>query len=249
MTIDWWTFALQAINFLILAWLLKRFLYQPVRQVIEKREALSAEAARKLEDDRKAAQAAKAEFEAKTAEAAKTRRQLKEEALAETAADRERIVAEARAEAAQITDAARSAIAEERQHAVADLKREVLDLAADMAGKLLARAAADIDDEAFLKDLEDRIGEFDDTELRQIGADGGSGTPEPTIVTARPLGKAARAAWQKRIAKLLASDGALHFETDPDLIAGAELHLGNTTVRSTWASQLRQARAAMADEK
>jgi F-type H+-transporting ATPase subunit b len=249
MTIDWWTFALQAINFLILAWLLKRFLYQPVRQVIERREALSAEAARKLEDDRKAAQAAKAEFEAKAAEAASTRRQLKEEALAETAADRERIVAEARTEAAGITDAARSAVAEERQRAMAELKGDVLELAADMAGKLLVRAAADIDDEPFLKDLEERIGEFDDSELRRLEAAGGSGSSGPTIVTARPLDKAARAAWQKRISKLLAGDGALRFETDPALIAGAELRLGNTTVRSTWASQLRQARAAMADEK
>ncbi len=248
MTIDWWTFALQAINFLILAWLLKRFLYQPVRQVIERREALSAEAARKLEDDRKAAQAAKAEFEAKTAEAAATRRQLKEEALAETAADRERIVAEARTEAAGITDAARKAVAEERQRAMADLKGDVLDLAAELAGKLLARAAGGIDDEPFLKDLESRIGEFDETELQRLKT-AGAGSPEPTIVTARPLGKAARKAWQERVSKLLASDGALRFETDPALIAGAELHLGNTTVRSTWASQLQQARAAMADEE
>lgn len=248
MTIDWWTFALQAINFLILAWLLKRFLYQPVRQVIEKREALSAEAARKLEDDREAAQAAKAEFEAKAAEAAATKRQLKEEALAETAADRERIVAEARTEAAGITDAARSAVAEERQRAIADLKGDVLDLAADLAGKLLARAAAGIDDEPFLRDLETRIGEFDDTELQRLKTAGG-GSPEPTIVTARPLGEAARKAWQERVSKLLASDGALKFETDPQLIAGAELHLGNTTVSSTWASQLQQAKAAMADEK
>lgn len=249
MTIDWWTFALQAINFLILAWLLRRFLYQPVRQVIAKREALSAEAARNLEEDRKAAQAAQAEFEAKTAQAARTRRQLKEEVLAETAADRERIVAEARTEAVQITDAARSAVAEERRRAVADLKDEVLDLAADMAGKLLARTAEHIDDGPFLKELEDRVGQFDETELQRGSAGGGIGSQQPIIVSARPLGKAAREGWQKRISKLLASNGPVRFETDPDLIAGAELHLGSTIVRSTWASQLQQARAAMADEK
>ena len=41
MPFDWWTFALQAINFLILAWLLQHFLYQPVMRVVAARRAES----------------------------------------------------------------------------------------------------------------------------------------------------------------------------------------------------------------
>ena len=37
MELDWTTFLLEVINFLILVWLLKRFLYQPVLEVIGKR--------------------------------------------------------------------------------------------------------------------------------------------------------------------------------------------------------------------
>ncbi|AOH87284.1 hypothetical protein AWL63_24355 (plasmid) [Sphingomonas panacis] len=39
MHIDWWTLALQAINVLILVWLLARFLYRPVMKVIADRQA------------------------------------------------------------------------------------------------------------------------------------------------------------------------------------------------------------------
>ena len=41
MQIDWWTLALQTINFLVLVWLLTHFLYRPVRQVIAERKALA----------------------------------------------------------------------------------------------------------------------------------------------------------------------------------------------------------------
>ena len=39
MEIDWWTLAIQTVNFLVVVWLLSRFLYRPVRRMIEAREA------------------------------------------------------------------------------------------------------------------------------------------------------------------------------------------------------------------
>ena len=38
MAIDWFTIGAQILNFLVLVWLLKRFLYQPVLDAIDKRE-------------------------------------------------------------------------------------------------------------------------------------------------------------------------------------------------------------------
>ena len=38
MLIDWFTVAAQAVNFLILVWLLKRFLYKPVLAAVDERE-------------------------------------------------------------------------------------------------------------------------------------------------------------------------------------------------------------------
>ena len=39
MELSWSTFILEAINFLVLVWILKRFLYKPVLDVIERRKA------------------------------------------------------------------------------------------------------------------------------------------------------------------------------------------------------------------
>ena len=38
MLIDWFTIAAQALNFLILVWLMKRFLYKPILNAIDARE-------------------------------------------------------------------------------------------------------------------------------------------------------------------------------------------------------------------
>ena len=38
MLIDWFTVAAQALNFLILVWLMKRFLYKPILHAIDARE-------------------------------------------------------------------------------------------------------------------------------------------------------------------------------------------------------------------
>jgi len=248
MTIDWWTLGLQAVNFLVLVWLLKRFLFQPVRQVIERREALSAESASKLEEDRQAALAAQADYAAKAADLAKARLKLREEVLGETARDRERIVANARAEASEISDAARSAVAEERQRAVADLKVEIAGLAGDMAAKLLAKAAPDIDDTAFLQQLEAKLAGLGQAELermRKADAADSAGSHGAAVVTARPLAEEAREQWRRRIAGALGAEVEIGFGTDPDLIAGAELHFGNATVKAAWAAELEQAKAAV----
>ena len=41
MQFDWTTFVLEVLNFLVLLWILKRFLYQPVLDVLDARQALS----------------------------------------------------------------------------------------------------------------------------------------------------------------------------------------------------------------
>ena len=42
MLIDWFTVGAQALNFLVLVWLMKRFLYKPILNAIDKREKLIA---------------------------------------------------------------------------------------------------------------------------------------------------------------------------------------------------------------
>ncbi|CAJ9947389.1 ATP synthase F0 subunit B [Burkholderia pseudomallei] len=108
MRIDWSTLALQTVNVVVLVWLLSRFLFRPVSDIIAKRQA----AARKLIDDasreRDAAHAERERARAERASLAAARDDALKDALAQAAAERERLIAAARADAQALRDAARA---------------------------------------------------------------------------------------------------------------------------------------------
>ncbi|UZP68803.1 F0F1 ATP synthase subunit B [Desulfovibrio mangrovi] len=56
MLVDWFTVAVQAVNFLILVFLLKRFLYGPIMQAMDERQKRVADEVRKAHDARQEAQ-------------------------------------------------------------------------------------------------------------------------------------------------------------------------------------------------
>lgn len=113
MQIDWFTVIAQVINFLVLVWLLKRFLYAPVMRAMAKREAGIAERLREAE--RREAKAA-----AEAARHAELQTQLKSE--------REAVLDQARkdadAERNTLHEQARRDMEAQRERWQADLARE-----------------------------------------------------------------------------------------------------------------------------
>ena len=68
MQIDWWTFAAQIINLIILLFLLRKFLYIPVLKAVDARQKLIADELRKAADEHKKAARLTRECERRTAE-------------------------------------------------------------------------------------------------------------------------------------------------------------------------------------
>src|ERR1700693_3916 len=96
MLIDWFTVGAQVLNFLILVWLMKRFLYKPILNAIDAREKrIAAELA---DADAKKAEAQKEhdEFQRKSAEFDRQRAALLTKATDEAKAERQRLLDEAR---------------------------------------------------------------------------------------------------------------------------------------------------------
>ena len=63
MTIDWWTLGIQAVNVVILIWLLARFFWRPVAAMIEQRRATAQQILVEAEKKRSQATDALAEIE------------------------------------------------------------------------------------------------------------------------------------------------------------------------------------------
>jgi F-type H+-transporting ATPase subunit b len=135
--VDIWKLAFQIVNFLVLLYLLNRFLFKPaLRRIDERQDKLS----QGLEDAAAAARdrdLARAEREAALTEARQESDALVQRAAKTAEATSAEILAEARASAEQLITRASEEIAAEKERALAEIRGEVADLALDAAGKLV----------------------------------------------------------------------------------------------------------------
>jgi F-type H+-transporting ATPase subunit b len=237
MQFDWWTFALQTINFAILVWLLHRFLYRPV---------LAAVDARRVEIDRAYTEAerARAEAEKQLAVVKGERVHIAEEretALKSAAAEAEQAAAARRAqaerEAAAVVAEGEKAIAGERRDALVALQHASMEFGARVARLLLEELPADYRADAWLDRLSSHIAGLS-TEERERMAAGVSEAMPLRVVTAVPLPPATADKWRERLRAALGGDLAIVFDVDAELIAGVELHFPNAILRLSWQSQL-----------
>jgi F-type H+-transporting ATPase subunit b len=135
--VDLFKLAFQIINFLVLLWLLNRFLFKNALKRIDERQQKINQG---FEDAAAAArdrELARAEREAALAEARQESEALVARAAKTAEATSAEILAEARTSAEQLLARARDEIAAEKERALAEIRGEVADLALDAAGKLV----------------------------------------------------------------------------------------------------------------
>jgi F-type H+-transporting ATPase subunit b len=244
MHLEWSTFALQTVNFAVLLWLLHRFLYKPVLRMVDRRRA---------EIDNQYAEAGRAEAQAKDrlkaleaehAGIAAERTAALKEAAAE--ADRAGAARRARAEreAAAFLADARKTLAVERRRALVEARQAALDLGAEIAGRLLAEIPVKLRAEAWIERIEQYLAGLAPSERGALLQEFDDRAPLQ-VVTASKLPAEAEEAWRSRINRQLCHHLSIDFGVDPELVAGAELHLPNAVLRFSWRSTLAAIRAGI----
>ncbi|MDB4572305.1 hypothetical protein N9Z92_00195, partial [Akkermansiaceae bacterium] len=99
MLIDWFTVGAQVLNFIILVWLMKRFLYQPILHAIDAREKRIADELADADARKSEASKERDEFGRKNEEFDQQRSALMNEVRSEATGERQRLLDEARREA------------------------------------------------------------------------------------------------------------------------------------------------------
>ncbi|MEZ5556935.1 MAG: F0F1 ATP synthase subunit B [Pseudomonadales bacterium] len=250
MTINWWTIALQAINFLVLVWLLQRFLYKPVLAVIARRKELVEHAFADAKSAQDAATAEQQRYQEAQQQLVESRQALLSKAHAEIEADRVKVIEGAHTEAASMVDSARAQIATERAAALTEMKSQVADLAVDIASQLLqhivdAPGAASALNDAFLAQIGTRLDDLSAAERKSLSEDLEASTERLRVVTATELGSDARQRWRQAIEHRLGPAAVPTFAVDPQLLGGAELRFPHAVLSFAWSELLQERRAAL----
>lgn len=244
MQIDWWTLGLQTVNFLIVVWLLSRFLYRPVRRIIEEREAadkaLADDATRKAE----AAEAARQEYAQKLADLAEAQRKEDAEFHARLDKERQEKLDAARREAEAIRAEAHRKAENELGTVAGELRGEI----AATAGALAATALGDgvlLSPAGIRQELTRALAGFDAAALDELKADLVQKDAELLFVSTQEIPAEEAESWRGWLAEKLGAGFAVRFESDPGLIGGVELRFPHAVLSVTVADRLRRASDAL----
>ena len=151
MPIDWFTVVAQAINFLILVWLLKRFLYKPILHAIDEREKGIAAQLAEAEAKKAEAQKERDDFQHKNEAFDQERAALLKKATDEAKAERQRLLDEARKDADSLRAKRQEALRNEQRNLSQEIIRWTQKEVFAIARKTLADLAT--------TSLEERMGE------------------------------------------------------------------------------------------
>ena len=136
--VDLFKLGFQIVNFLLLLYLLNRFLFKRVLGLLDERQARIGKGLEEAEAAARDRELAHAEREAALDEARKEAQAMIARATKIAEDSRVEIVAAARAEAEKVGARARDEIAAEKEKAIAELRSQVADLALQVAGRLVS---------------------------------------------------------------------------------------------------------------
>jgi F-type H+-transporting ATPase subunit b len=223
MLIDWFTVGAQALNFIILVWLLKRYLYKPILNAVDAREKRIAAELADADGKKAEAQKERDEFQHKNEQFDQQRAALMSKATDEANAERQRLLDEAR-KAADALSAKRQETLRSDAH---NLNQAILRRTQQEVFAIARKALTDL----ATKSLEERMGEVFTHRLQTMDGKAKEGfaealktASEPALVrSAFDLPAEQRGAIQKALNETFSAEVHVRFETAPDLVSGIEL--------------------------
>ena len=243
MTFNVWTFLFEILNFLVLAFVLHRLLYRPLRAAIEKRQADNEKARTEAEAARKEADAVREQLAAKLAEADRERTEVLKKAAEEAGAETAKRLAAAETAARAVREQAQHDAEQIRHDTLAAAEGEVGQLAVGLAQRLLSQACNASLDGQLARHLADTIRTVTDIERERIRRDAANG--EAVIESAQALDDAVRTDLSAAVRELLGRECNVRFEVKPGLVGGALIRAGGHVWDATVAAQLEAATTAV----
>ena len=223
MLIDWFTVGAQALNFVILIWLMRRFLYKPILTAIDARERkIAAELA---DADGKKAEAKKErdEFQHKNEELDQQRTALLIKATDAANAERQRLLGEARAAADALSAKRREALEGEARSLSKSVRRRAQEEVFAIARTALMDLATTSLEERMVAVFTRRLREMDGKVKAGFG-EAIKTASEPALVrTAFDLPAEQRAVIQNALNETFSANIRVQFQTAPDLVSGIDL--------------------------
>ncbi len=238
MELNWSTVVLEIVNFLVLVWILKRFLYRPVLRVIAARRASIEATLTEARERQTQAEQLRAQYENRLAEWQQEKQAARDALQQELQKQRGQALQALQATLAGAREKAR-VVEEQRVRELEDRKeRQGLELGARLAARLLEGLAG--------PELEGRIVDLVGRQLAALPDEQRSalrhaienGKGDVQVESAHRLSDEQRQSLQGAVQALLGDSVACSFREAPGLIAGLRLALGDWSLAANLRDEL-----------
>lgn len=228
MAIDWITVSAQIINFLILVWLLKRFLYQPVMRAVARREQRIAEQLNEAETREQKADKQAQQYQAQIEKFEQQREGLIAKAKQEIEQNKRQMLDEAREEVNRTREQWQQQIDLEKEAFLNQFRQHAADVIQMLARKALADLANTDLEEQIIQSFIHRLKTLEQEARTKL-----ANVSEPLrIVTTFKLDDTARARITRAIREYFPQATDVEYSESPGLVCGIECTVGGQ--RLSW---------------
>ncbi len=223
MQINWFTVIAQILNFLLLVWLLKRFLYKPILKAIDEREGKIASQIKDAEAKETLAKKEQTEFSEKNEAFDQEKKALMDKAIEEATEERQKLLDVARNDANELRLKLEKALIEMQENMNSDLvqktQHEVFEIARKTLNDLASVSLEEQSANVFIK----HIKALKKEEKQQFIAAFKSGSSPVLVQSAFDLPKKQQTEITSAVNEILGTETKFQFKTVPELISGIEL--------------------------
>ena len=239
MEMNWSTFGLEILNFLILVWILKRFLYKPVQEIIARRKAGIEKTLTDAKKFHTEAERLQEKYESRLADWEREKQQAQVVLNREIEAEHDRRLAELITSLEQEREKFR--VADERRQADAMRKMEetALQHGVRFAAYLLEKASGPETEIRLVELVIAELSGLQDERIEVLRSSVGNMPEEVVVVTAFPLPDDLCQRLKQTLEKISGPKISMRFEQDKELLAGVKITIGSWVLGANLRDELK----------
>ncbi|MEO6453124.1 MAG: hypothetical protein ABIN97_03580 [Ginsengibacter sp.] len=223
MKVNWFTVIAQVINFLILVWLLRKFLYKPILNAVNEREKKITGQLKDADEKKAATQKEQDDFKKKNEDFDQQKKSLMDKAVADANAEKQKLTDEAKTEANTLRSNMEIAAKEKQENDNVEIAKKTQQQVFAITRKALTDIASISLEEQSANTFIKRLKESTDDEKKQFTDAFKANSNAILVRSAFELPAKQQGEIHDAVNVTLSADTQLQFKTAPEIISGIEL--------------------------
>ncbi len=226
MLIDWFTVVAQIVNFLILVWLLKRFLYQPILRAIDKREKRIADEMAQAAKSRQEAEILGDEYRQKNEDFDRNQVERTLEMKAQIEQERQRLLDDVKQTTESLKSRQEAVLQREAREFEQSFRQKMAQAVVEVSGKALKDLSGEDLESRMIDVFIDRLGSLDEKDFKSMRPPAGS-SEQILVASSSSLDEDRQQQIRDVLAQKLSDQERIRFESDPKLVCGISVTWGS----------------------